>query len=86
MTRQAASRLGSHVALWSRRQSGKLVVADAAGHVVGSYSVPQAADRPGPELLRHTEWCAYPGAVWQEEPEARWSIAVFRRPSEEDRA
>jgi hypothetical protein len=85
MTRQGTSQLHSHVALWSPRQSGKLVVADAAGHVVSSYSVPQIPDRPGPELLRHTGWCAYPGAEWQEEPESRWSIAVFRRPSEEDR-
>lgn len=71
---------GGHVALWSRRRSGTISIVDATGHVVASYLVPQAADRPGAEMLWGTGWSDCPGSEWREEFPGQWLIAVFRHP------
>jgi hypothetical protein len=68
---------GECVALWSYRDRSRVVVADVAGNVVGSYPVPCESDRPGPEMLWDTVWCEYPGSEWEEEPEGQWSVPVF---------
>jgi hypothetical protein len=67
-----------HVARWTRDSSGTLVVADAAGNVVASCSVPQGADRPDWRMLLSAGWCAYPGSEWEEDPPGRWEVAVFQ--------
>jgi len=53
------------------------VITDTAGNVVDSYPVPLAGDRLGPQILWRTDWLAYPGTEWQEEPRGQWSRAVF---------
>jgi hypothetical protein len=68
----------SYVARWTRKESGMLVIVDAAGNVVSSCSVAQDCDRPGWEMLLSTGWCAYPGSEWEEEPPGRWEIEVFQ--------
>jgi len=67
-------------AVWSRQQSGRLVIADTAGTVMATYPVARAGDRPGPGMLLGSGWYAFPGAEWEEEPPGRWSVAVFRHP------
>jgi hypothetical protein len=70
----------THLAMWLARRRKELTIADHSGAVVDRYPVQHDGDRPGPHLLWHTGWAAYPGAEWDEEPPGEWSIAVFRDP------
>jgi hypothetical protein len=65
-----------HVASWSR-QKKRIVITDPGGSIAASYPVPHNGDRPTPSLLQGTDWSAYPGAEWREEPPGQWTIAVF---------
>jgi hypothetical protein len=68
------------VARWSTDQPGTLHITSPAGEVVDAHTVTPPGDRPGPQILWHTGWSAYPGAEWQEEPPGQWSRSVFRDP------
>jgi hypothetical protein len=66
------------IARWSGDQRGTLHITGPAGNVVDSHPVTPPGDRPGPDILWHTGWTAYPGTEWQEEPPGQWSRAVYR--------
>ncbi len=73
----AAPPHGSHLARWSSRQRGQLLITAEPGQAAACYPIPQATYRPGPELLWDTGWLAFPGAEWEEEPSGQWSTPVF---------
>lgn len=75
MTRPAEE---SGVARWSRERQETLRITGPAGEFVDSHPVAYPGDRPGPDILWRTGWCAYPGTEWLEEPPGHWSRAVFR--------
>jgi hypothetical protein len=69
---------GCHVAQWSEKDRGALVVTGPAGEVVESLRIEEPpGGRPGAGILWHTGWMAFPGTEWQEEPPGQWSRAVF---------
>jgi hypothetical protein len=67
----------SHVALWSEKDRDVLTITGPAGNLVESLRIEPVWDRPGPRILWHTGWIAYPGTEWQEEPPGQWMRAVF---------
>ena len=80
MTR-AASDYG--IARWSRDQQDTLLITGLTGNILDSRHVPPAGDRPGPETLWHTRWCACPGTGWREDPPGQWTRTVFLMPAAE---
>ena len=71
------SRFIPHVARWSLRQRGRLVITDTAGGVVASYQVDPPGERPGHDMLWRNGWHAFPCAEWEQDPEGEWSRCVF---------
>jgi hypothetical protein len=69
------------IARWSRDQPQTLLITDLIGNILDSHRVPAPGDRPGPETLWRTGWCAYPGTEWHEEPPGQWTRAVFHMPT-----
>lgn len=65
-----------YTAKWSRR-ARTVVITGPVGNVVASFPVTHEGDRPVPALLRDTEWAAYPGAEWEEDPPGEWTLHVF---------
>jgi hypothetical protein len=73
---------GDHMARWSQRHRGQLVITSPDGDVVATLPACAGAFRPELKLLAGTGWAHYPGAEWTEEDSpGEWSIPVFRHPA-----
>jgi hypothetical protein len=68
---------GAGVAHWPQSRWDRIVITDAAGTVLDSCPVTPDGDRPRPQMLWNTGWCAYPGSEWQEKLPGQWAVAVF---------
>lgn len=66
------------VARWSAGQRHVVQITTPDGSLLDWYPLPLPVQHPGPEILRHTDWTAYPGTEWQEEPPGQWTCAVYR--------
>jgi hypothetical protein len=68
---------GSHVARWSDKDRGVVVITGPGGGLVESLRIEPAGDLPYPQMLWQSGWVPYPGSEWQEDPPGHWTRAVF---------